>query len=464
MMRQRTPRNEEVSNQLIVPDQERQPTDSTLAILENKEPLEEGESPRIRKTAPATHKFLCATLSAALVFSIFILNPILENTGSNLRAEEQQRRQEEQHEIFDQKNPFIQQNSGIQKNKKNDNSSLLSFTIIGFPKTGTTFLLNWIRCHPMICMSASELGTWKLNKQDDALLATSKALLALSPNLTISQEAETTSHGNTKQFLSATGACLLRGYKSPGQLYKISAFAPISRNWPRAKLIVGVRHPVLWFQSYYNFRLRRGAFNENNQTILQHVMEKGFCAQGVCADNGKFHVFLSYVGKTPLVSDDERSLFQFQSRTTTKMPHLMRWKKRLVQTPPIPNRIFLVDLAQLDASKRPLIFDQFRRDLSQFLGLPTSSWLETPHRAGREKRPDSASASSSLLDICQPRYREFRLGMLEIGGKAAKWILEYFVHSPDVTVSSPKFFEEQLRHWEYDPCQADVVPDVTLVN
>ena len=105
------------------------------------------------RTTPlhATRKFLCAALSAALVFSNFILNPILENNDSNLCAEEQQRQQEEQHEKFE------------RMNNKNDNSSLLSFTIIGFPKTGTTFLLNWIHCHPMIC---SLEGQMRPKKQD----------------------------------------------------------------------------------------------------------------------------------------------------------------------------------------------------------------------------------------------------------------------------------------------------------
>jgi hypothetical protein len=38
------------------------------------------------------------------------------------------------------------------------------------------------------------------------------------------------------------------------------------------------------------------------------------------------------------------------------------------------------------------------------------------------------------------------------GAAAATWIVDYFMHHPDVTVSSPDYFRALLQSWHDDPC------------
>ena len=97
------------------------------------------------------------------------------------------------------------------------------FGIIGFPKTGTTFLLDMLGKHPEVSMPTRE--TCKNSGIDAA------------------QQSKDERTPTTRY-----------GFKCP-QMIRTTAlleqFAPISNE---TRLVVGVRHPVLWFESFYNFR------------------------------------------------------------------------------------------------------------------------------------------------------------------------------------------------------------------
>ena len=47
-----------------------------------------------------------------------------------------------------------------------------------------------------------------------------------------------------------------RGYKSPNDVGNLRAVRIIREYFPKTKLLVGMRHPVLWFESFYNFRIQ----------------------------------------------------------------------------------------------------------------------------------------------------------------------------------------------------------------
>ena len=59
----------------------------------------------------------------------------------------------------------------------------------------------------------------------------------------------------------------------------------------KRKLIVAIRHPILWFESFYNFR------TVDNKRPLHWNTEKyiGRCKRDehVCTDHAQFHVYLS---------------------------------------------------------------------------------------------------------------------------------------------------------------------------
>ncbi|KAL7564723.1 hypothetical protein ACA910_010137 [Epithemia clementina (nom. ined.)] len=383
-------------------------------------------------------------------------------------------------------------------------SSLLSFNIIGFPKMGTSFLTRWLPRHAHICLVPGELATYLDPKK--AVVTTTEALLRLNKPETTATATATA----TTPMATTANACQYRGFKNPRQAYEPKRLQILSHEWPEAGWIVGVRHPVWWFQSNFNYKLQKGFLDKiiiqvkeaqqaatvpptSNSTttvleratssttsplsaanVLNYLLRqedhggKLYCYEDVCLARARFHVFLSYLGKTPRQSEDERSLL-LGGGTSSKHSTLRE------EYPPIPNPLFLYDLSQTDAATYPDMAQQLQKDLSQFLRLPDTDPLPA-HNCSKEMIPDrtttpnttaaagAATASSvdttaaasywnvKKLDICEPQFDSLRATLVQIGAKAAQWLLEYFILSPTVIVSAPEFLAQQLQSWHSDPC------------
>ena len=106
-----------------------------------------------------------------------------------------------------------------------DVSDLLQFAVVGFGKAGTTTIMDWISNHPkMQCFPEEALDLMKNNP--GALLAKLYALPA----------------GDYQ-----------RGYKSPLDVTMPHITQQLAKYFPKTKLIVGLRHPIRWFESLCKF-------------------------------------------------------------------------------------------------------------------------------------------------------------------------------------------------------------------
>ena len=116
---------------------------------------------------------------------------------------------------------------------KEANNMKADFGILGFPKTGTSFLLHVLGKHPEITMPAFE--TCELSKFDK--------LKKENIFLIAAQQSEDERTPPTRY-----------GFKCPKMIREtnlLENFVPISNE---TRLVVGIRHPVLWFQSHYNYK------------------------------------------------------------------------------------------------------------------------------------------------------------------------------------------------------------------
>jgi len=149
-------------------------------------------------------------------------------------------------------------------------------------------------------------------------------------------------------------------------------------------------------------------------------------------DHVRFHNHLSLLGKTNVTDAGEA---QFLG-TSPDSP----------QPPRMSNPVFLFEVSQaFDTCEGRDV--QYRKDLSDFLGL------STPLQPFRPATYDSPDYHYSI-DICDDTFRELRAQLLETGRNASAWILTYFLDLPDVTASSPEHFKELLQTWSVDPCDA----------
>jgi len=212
-----------------------------------------------------------------------------------------------------------------------------------------------------------------------------------------------------------------------------------ARYFPKTKLIVGIRHPVLWFESLYNFRVTNVPWKKMLPTSkLMRGCPSG--SQGVCAQRANFADFLSQLGKTPITSASELDLL-----TLGLNP---------VKTP--VGKVFLYDVSQLSESDDGGIRStQFRRDLQTFLGLTEEiSPFPAVDTSGRFDflAPIKKQTDKDKIDICNSDHDRIRGVLMEKARTSSAWIRDYFLRSNDVFVSSRAHFLELLNRWNVDPC------------
>lgn len=225
----------------------------------------------------------------------------------------------------------------------------------------------------------------------------------------------------------------VRGYKSPFDVTNQGgAMDSLRTLFPNIKLIVGVRHPIRWFESFYNFRLQR------NVTLPTPYQLMNFNHHGFGVKAANFHWSLAKLGKTSMNSTLELEMKRDFSVQFRQMP------------PPIPHPIFFYDMEQL-ADTNETRSTQFRQDLQTYLGLKQP--MPPIVRANQGKRKPSPS-NREYIDICDAKFNRLRAELLTISQNVSTWLRTCFLDGTDVHVSSRYYLEGILYTWMYDPCDA----------
>jgi hypothetical protein len=280
---------------------------------------------------------------------------------------------------------------------------LLDFAIIAHPKTATTFTLHWLSSHDEIQMSRHEIHSLHQGKPAEFV---------------------------SQMYSLPAGSKYKRGYKAPSDIVNAKALDAIAEYFPSCKLVVGLRHPVLWFESFYNFRVGAGY----DMPVGSSIGKCGAAGHNVlCTDEARFHLHLNNLGKTNQTSPDEVKLLT---------PSLSKTSKPKVQ--PMRNQVFLYEISQLHDEDETRAYT-YRRELGNFLGLKRGL-------SPIVHRKHSRRNTTNPLDICEDQYRPLRKTLMNIARPASEWIRSYFMQSPEVVVSSPDYFNLLLLDWMEDPC------------
>ena len=304
-----------------------------------------------------------------------------------------------------------------------DNRTDLDFAIVGFPKTGTTFLIYALEQHPQVLMPPQE--TWtapmefcQIHHQDGA------------------QQLRDWLHNTSS--IEVAGSLTKRGIKCPTMVRATNAIEHLMAVSDVTKLVVGVRHPVSWFQSFYNYRV-----SENKEFPEQYpepipspftlINRKEW--RDVSMAYAKFDKYLKQLMKVPLSGKDLKDLLATDAF----------WEKRAT---PNPYKVFIYTNEQLN-DKNVTRQASFRRDLQQFLGLDTP--LVDFNTIPEQNRNDEAYPE--FIDLCDAKYVKIKQVLLQSGRKSSQWIIDKFLKSEDVFVGNRDYFVEHLRGWGVDPCQ-----------
>jgi hypothetical protein len=300
---------------------------------------------------------------------------------------------------------------------------LLDYVVAGFPKAGTTTLGSWLKSHPSIkSTKREEYYIW-----DKDMNSTVRSLYN---DLFLPWQQDE----NPIQ--------MLKGFRCPHQIHTEYGIKMLTEVFQESKLIVSVRHPVSWFQSYYNYRLEQNDTNllkgSPNELIgnLKGKFSSDISPWLLQTATGEFHRYLAALRKTPLSDPEELALLDpFWDRN---------WN--LTTFPTSSNPIFLCEMSQL-SDKNDTRLHAFRKSLQNFLGLDT----ELPPILHVRPR-GIATENFKNLDICEERYAPVRAELMNVARHASMWLRKYFMKSNDVYFSSEESLKEALLTWMVDPC------------
>jgi hypothetical protein len=272
-----------------------------------------------------------------------------------------------------------------------DPRPLLDFAYIGHSKCGSSTIKYWLRAHDQISMKGEERILW------DGLISAIQNMYKTFPN----------------------DERRLQGYKQPNDIYRKDSLEILKTYFPKTKLIVGIRHPILWFESFYNFRVM-----DNPNGILPNATELiGPCTldQHVCTDHARYPLQIE-----PLLE--------------------------------MPNPIFLFETKQLALAEED-INDPFRKDFGKFLGVNN---LPPPPKVKPETRLSPRrikTRSKHQIDICDAAHDPVRLELMKHANETFYWIQEKLstttvAAAPGrITVSSPGFLRDNIfPTYLQDPC------------
>jgi hypothetical protein len=330
----------------------------------------------------------------------------------------------------------------------------MDYAIVGFPKCGTTTM-------------GQALGRLAQAPKGDTCLSVHDSVYESYHDWNESQKGQYGEQQLLRVLSTDTDTRvnqnILTGIKCPRGLESNSfSVASWGRHLPDTKLIVGLRHPVLFFQSFYNFLTQNGwnfgspyslvqGCDHNHETVQAKgnktkTCNYGSCPQGIlCVGRARFHLFLAQLGKTSL-DEEERKWLPFAEDEN------IIWKKN--HHVKLPNDIFLYETSQLTDTQNQTRAELFWEDVAGFLNFPYKiphDIHSTPGKTLSDPKKQE-KRDKRKIDICDPLYEELRKPLMEYAIQISYWVCEYFVKSNGVFVSSPEHFCKILKGWRQDPC------------
>jgi hypothetical protein len=298
------------------------------------------------------------------------------------------------------------------------NKPKLDFFIAGFPKCGTTTLLHAFKDN-----EETSVGDREQCSIGDSDLSDGEAFDSLDLELS----------------LLSQDPSVKRGIKCPVGISNAHALERLDLHSPEAKLLIGMRHPVEYFQSYYNYRITEIYDNNLPVDTIPPVESLVGSSEwmGVSTDSARFEIYLMQLGKT------EMSLAEFEDMAGR--PHLA--------VKPNKFKVFLYILSQMQDEAEERVAS-FREEMRSFLGL------ETPLGEMEQQNKNhfvGENAHKETINICDAKHDDLRALLVKQGAETQRWIREEFMMDHDVVVANKDHFLAMLDTWSRDPCDDEAV-------
>ena len=286
---------------------------------------------------------------------------------------------------------------------------ILDFAIVGFPKTGTTTLMaNLAEYAPM------------------------------PPAIDVCTPTHNTVYYAYHNWVQQYGDKPLKGNKCPQYLESKDWTQEFSTYLPKTKLIAGIRHPIRWFESFYNMQA-----NHRPREKLDPYEKTGTCNRGItckttgcpqkqlfCTQRGRFQLALARLGKTNLTNTERQLLAPNDAYGGRNLPNHH-----------VVNTVLVYDSSQLR-------HDYFWKELASF--------LEVPEIQNAHYQASKLNRTSQSINICDAKFDKLRKGMMPHAYDLYQWLDQYFVPASltrsDVDIANVTHFRQIIKGYAEDPC------------
>lgn len=335
--------------------------------------------------------------------------------------------------------------------------TILGFAIIGFPKCGTSTLHDLVDNHPQM---ASLPGENFLNSGNRTEILERELIKLRKKN----SKRSFYEFNVTTSILPSQEASMLVGYKQSHDLYHVQVTGRnFATRYPTTPLVVTLRHPISWMESYWNFRYNNAGHKRIRSIRPNLILRRsGNLTHGIKIGSlqlhmGYFHHFLAQLGKTPLTDAREVQLLKKGLNNEAEFQAVLA-SFTSGERAAAPNRILVTSTEQMKHKSN----STFLVDLQHFLGLEEPFPGELPHVRPSSWLTDKQIAISAVYkdDICKPKYEGLRRALLQLGNVVADWLLEFFLKAPDVYTSGD--LTAYLEKWKQDPCLRQAATNKTV--
>jgi len=305
---------------------------------------------------------------------------------------------------------WFEQGSDMLLENADKNGTILDFVIAGFPKCGTTTVVaNLAYLAPLsvsdVCTPPSQITYYAYKSWPKQ-------------------------YGNQK---------LLRGSKCPKYIGS-EDMKLYSKHLPRTKMIIGIRHPVLWIQSFWNMQVGTGftKFLKNNPYMLVKTCKPGHkCNHGCpnkwlfCIRRARFHVQLAALGKTSLSMEERKVLAPNDNDGGENL-----------RSQNIRNPIFLYEQKELS---KDYVWDEMAKYLN------VSKIPHDKHHSSHGRTPHVS------INFCEERFDDLRAIIMPYAYELSVWMQNYFIpvaknESAGVTIPNPNALITLVEEYKKDPC------------
>uniref|UniRef100_A0A7S3Q227 Sulfotransferase domain-containing protein n=1 Tax=Chaetoceros debilis TaxID=122233 RepID=A0A7S3Q227_9STRA len=324
------------------------------------------------------------------------------------------------------------------KSNADKDGPILDFLVAGFPKTGTTTLVaNLGHVAPVPARDICHGNLPKIVKN---------------------------AYGNWPRIFGKDKP--LTGFKCPQYMNRGDWLVDLSEKMPRTKLIVGIRHPILWFASFYS-QMTNNWGKINPMDLTRPCSKEEKCQYGCpegqrnCIYRGRFHLALASLGKTKM-TNRERLILAMNDADGGNA----------VENYNISNSIFLYEQTTLND-------DYVWEELAEYLNvaeIPHSRYASSHGKAdkfkkrkehqaemksGSSRNSKSTMTKNSTLvreDFCSDKYDKIRAKMMPIAYEVAVWMQDYFIplardeSRTDVVIPKPDVMYDIVETYKKDPC------------